>query len=170
MAVDGMSAAGKSSFSSTIKSSFGSSLCNVIHMDDFFLRPEQRTPGRLSTPGGNVDYERFISEVVLPLVSGASFSFKPFDCKTQGFKNPVMIELKPLTIIEGAYCMSPQIVQQCDYDITIFLKINDAMQQVRIKQRNPMLYKRFLNEWIPMENKYFEAYNIIEKCDYLIEI
>ena len=40
----------------------------VIHMDDFFLQPQMRTPGRLSEPGGNVDYKRFCLEVIDPLV------------------------------------------------------------------------------------------------------
>ena len=37
--------------------------CNVFHMDDFFLRPHQRTPERFAQPGGNVDYERFREEI-----------------------------------------------------------------------------------------------------------
>lgn len=32
--------------------------------DDFFLRPEQRTPERLAEPGGNLDRERMKSEVI----------------------------------------------------------------------------------------------------------
>ena len=36
--------------------------CNLFHMDDFFLRPEQRTAERLAEAGGNVDRERFLEK------------------------------------------------------------------------------------------------------------
>jgi len=169
VAIDGMSAAGKSSFSDMLKSSFGSKQCNVIHMDHFFLRPEQRTSERLDTPGGNVDYERFLLEVIKPLAAGKSFSYKPFCCKTQSLKEPVAIPPRPLVIIEGVYSTSPEIIKQFKYDITVFMRVDEATQHTRLKKRNPDLYERFVNEWIPMENKYFKIYNILEKCDYLIE-
>ena len=38
-------------------------------MDDFFLRPEQRTEERLKEVGGNVDRERFLEEVARPLTN-----------------------------------------------------------------------------------------------------
>lgn len=44
--------------------------CTVFHIDDYFLRPEQRTETRLAQPGGNVDYERFAEEILNPLKSG----------------------------------------------------------------------------------------------------
>ena len=56
IAIDGRCAAGKTYLASRIKEAVE---CNVIHMDYFFLRPEQRTSERLREPGGNVDYERF---------------------------------------------------------------------------------------------------------------
>ena len=64
IAIDGNSASGKSSLAALLKSKY---FCTVIHMDDFFLRPVQRTPERLKEPGGNIDYERFVEEVIRPL-------------------------------------------------------------------------------------------------------
>ena len=52
-------------------------------MDHFFLRPEQRTPERLRTPGENVDHERFLEEVLCPLRAGRVFWYRPFDCSVQ---------------------------------------------------------------------------------------
>ena len=59
VAVDGGSASGKTTLGALLQSVYA---CPVFHMDDFFLRPEQRTPERFSEPGGNVDRERFLSE------------------------------------------------------------------------------------------------------------
>ena len=50
------------------------------------------------------------------------------------------------------------------YDASVFLDIDPALQIKRIQKRNtPMLARRFFDEWIPMEKKYFETMNIPEK-------
>ena len=67
VAIDGRCAAGKTTLAASLQAQLG---CNVFHMDDFFLRPEQRTPERLHQPGGNVDFERFLTEVLRPLYDG----------------------------------------------------------------------------------------------------
>ena len=58
LALDGPCASGKTTLAGEMGRKFGWS---VVHMDDFFLRPEQRTPERYALPGGNVDHERFFS-------------------------------------------------------------------------------------------------------------
>jgi hypothetical protein len=82
VAIDGRSAAGKTTLALELGHRIGAP---VIHLDHFFLRPEQRTKERLDEPGGNVDYERFIEEVLAPIRRGDSFSYRPFDCD----RNPV---------------------------------------------------------------------------------
>lgn len=67
VAIDGPCASGKTMLAATVNKRFGG---NVLHMDDFFLRPEQRTPERFAQPGGNVDRERFETEVLTPLLAG----------------------------------------------------------------------------------------------------
>ena len=64
IALDGRCGSGKSTLSRRLSDTYP---CSVIHMDDFFLRPEQRTEERLSETGGNIDYERFEEEVIRPL-------------------------------------------------------------------------------------------------------
>ena len=51
VAIDGNCTAGKTSLAGRLAELYD---CNVIHMDDFFLRPEQRTPERYAEVGGNV--------------------------------------------------------------------------------------------------------------------
>ena len=66
LAIDGMCGAGKSSLSELL---CGLCPCSLVRADDFFLPPRLRTPERLSEPGGNIHYERFLSEVVTPLLA-----------------------------------------------------------------------------------------------------
>ena len=56
VAIDGKCTSGKTTLAARLAEIYD---CNVFHMDDFFLRPEQRTPERFAQIGGNVDYERF---------------------------------------------------------------------------------------------------------------
>lgn len=78
-AIDGRCASGKTTAAQEISKSLP---CTVFHADDFFLRPEQRTPERYAAPGGNFDRERFLNEVLLPAVSGETVNYRPFDCKS----------------------------------------------------------------------------------------
>ena len=67
LAIEGGSASGKTTLGKILTERYG---CTVFHMDDFFLRSEQRTAARFAEPGGNVDRERFLAEVLLPLRRG----------------------------------------------------------------------------------------------------
>ena len=79
VAIEGGSASGKTTLGELLQNVYG---CPVFHMDDFFLRPEQRTEARYAQPGGNVDRERFLEEVLIPLREGRSVDYRRFDCAT----------------------------------------------------------------------------------------
>ena len=160
IAIDGSCTSGKSTLAALLAREMD---CNLFHMDDFFLRPEQRTSERLAQPGGNVDYERFYDEVLLPLKAGTPFSYRPYDCSTGSLKEPVAVTPKRINIIEGSYSCHPYF--KAPYDLRVFLKISPAVRGMRIGQRPAFLHKRFLEEWIPMEQRYFEAYSIEAQAD-----
>ena len=159
VAIDGPCAAGKTTLAGKLAQNFD---CNVIHMDEFFLRPEQRTAERFAQPGGNVDYERFYEEVMLPLKSGKPFSYRPFDCKTFTLSKPISITPKKLTIIEGSYCNHPHFGDP--YDLKIFLTVSQELQRQRILERPAFLHQRFFDAWIPMEQLYFSHFGIKQLC------
>ena len=160
VAIDGSCTSGKTTLATRLAEIYD---CNVFHMDDFFLRPEQRTQERYAEVGGNVDYERFREEVLLPLKSGKPFSYRPFDCSTFTLSDPVTVTPRKLNIIEGSYSHHPYFGDP--YDLKILLTIPPELQQQRILQRPAFLHERFFEEWIPMENRYFEKFRISDKCD-----
>ncbi len=164
VAIDGGSASGKTTLGALLQSIYA---CPVFHMDDFFLRPEQRTPERYSEPGGNVDRERFLSEVLLPLREGKAVDYRRFDCKTFTIASPRRIEPGRLNIIEGAYAMHPDLAPY--YDLTVFLVVSAEKQRERILKRNtPAQAELFFDRWIPFEQRYFAALNVPERCDLTI--
>ena len=155
VAIDGPCTSGKTTLAAKLAEDFD---CNVFHMDDFFLRPEQRTPERYAEIGGNVDYERFNEEVLIPLKEGKSFAYRPFDCRTFTLTQPVTICPKQLNIIEGTYSHHPYFGNP--YDLKVMLTITPELQRQRILQRPACLHQRFFAEWIPMEKRYFEEFSI----------
>ena len=162
IAIDGSCTSGKTTLAGKLERLYD---CNVFHMDDFFLRPEQRTPERLAEPGGNVDYERFRQEVLLPLKAGEPFSYRPYDCGTGGLKEPVAVTPKRINIIEGTYSHHPYFGDV--YDLKVFLQVSEEVRRQRILQRPAFLHRRFFEEWIPMEQHYFEAFSIEAGCHIL---
>lgn len=151
VAIDGKCTSGKTTLASRLAELYD---CNVLHMDEFFLRPEQRTPDRFAQIGGNVDYERFLEEVLCPLKQGVPFSYRPFDCSTFALAQPVSVQPKRLTIIEGTYSHHPYFGNP--YDLKILLTVTEALQRQRVLERPEFLHSRFFESWIPMENRYFE--------------
>lgn len=164
VAIDGPCTSGKTTFAAMLNRRFGG---NVLHMDDFFLRPEQRTPERFAEPGGNVDRERFETEVLAPLAAGQAAQYRPWDCHTGDFAVAYAVEPAQLTIVEGGYSMHPAL--RGYYDCMICLAVDPAEQLRRLERRNPRMLQRFVDEWIPLENRYFEATNIQAVADLLVD-
>lgn len=161
IALDGRCASGKTTLAASLKQETG---CNVIHMDHFFLRPEQRTRQRLEEPGGNVDYERFKEEVMIPLSQKKAFSYQIFDCKKMELSSSVQVEPNAVTIIEGSYSCHP--VLWDFYDLHVFLSIGREEQLQRIRRRNgEKAVIQFADRWIPLEEKYFSTFQIPERCE-----
>ena len=164
LAIDGRCGAGKTTLAGQLAARYD---CNLFHMDDFFLRPEQRTAQRYSEPGGNVDYERFLAEVLTPLLQNQPFSYQRYDCSVQALTEPMQVVPKPLNIIEGSYSTHPWF--SAPYDLTVFLTVDPATQRNRILQRPPHLHEGFFQRWIPLEEAYFQACSTAEDCDIVIE-
>lgn len=163
IAIDGPAAAGKSTLAARLGERYGA---QVFHMDDFFLQPHQRSEQRLKAPGGNVDYERFLSQVLLPLQTGAPFDYEAYNCQT-GLMEPRQAQSAPIYIVEGAYALRPDL--QPYYDLKVFLDVDPDLQAARILKRNgDRMARRFFQEWIPLETAYFEAFDIRGISDILL--
>ena len=162
ISVDGRCAAGKSTLANALQAELG---CSVFHMDDFFLRPEQRTNERLNTPGENVDHERFYKEILFPLLNGNTrIIFRPFDCRRRELIRPLSVDVGRIVLVEGSYSCHPSL-WDC-YDLHIFLTVSAAEQMNRIIRREGVERSvTFREKWIPLEESYFKAFHIEERCE-----
>ena len=158
IAIDGRCASGKTTLAKAISEQLD---CNVIHMDDFFLRPEQRTANRLATPGENIDHERFLEEVLIPLSKGLPVTYHPFDCHKMGFGEEILLSPKKINIVEGSYSCHPSLRDY--YAYTFFLTISLEEQMKRIIDREGVeKAKIFQEKWIPLEEEYFKTLEVTE--------
>lgn len=161
IAIDGRCASGKSTFGAMLAERTGAPL---VHMDDFFLRPEQRTPKRYKTPGENVDHERFLEEVLIPLSEGKKAAYHPFDCTVMEIsEKELSADGSGLVIVEGSYSFHPDLRKY--YDLKIFLHVSPEKQLERIEKRNPDKLEAFRSRWIPYEELYFSSCQVSECAD-----
>ncbi len=165
LAIDGNCCAGKT----TLANRLGELLqANVFHLDDYFLQPQMRTPERLRQPGGNVDAERFLEEVLSPAARGETAHVQKYDCHENRLLPQVVFAPNHIVIVEGAYSMHPLLAPL--YDFKVFLRVASALQTARILSRNGAnALKMFQKRWIPLENEYFQAFEILSHCDIVID-
>ena len=142
--------------------------CNVFHMDDFFLPAEKKTEERLATPGGNVDWERFKEQVLDKIRTNEPFTYDIYHCGTGDVTKSKVITPKRLNIVEGVYAMHPELREAYEYEL--FFDVARPKQLDRIKKRSSdKMLKRFVDEWIPLEDVYFKTFNTKKEADFCFD-
>ena len=166
IAIDGRCGSGKTTLAAALSEARP---CTVLHLDDFFLRPEQRTEARLATPGENVDHERFLSEVLTPLRQNEPFAYRPYDCHRQMLGDPVSVIPGAVTVVEGSYCCHPALWDA--YDLRVFVDTDPEEQLARIQKRGGEdAVRAFRERWIPLEEAYFTACNLPQRCHMILQL
>lgn len=156
--IDGFAASGKSTMAKQLADILEGS---IVRIDDFFLPKDLRTEERLAEAGGNVHYERFKREVVEKLSKNEEFEYRRFDCGKMDYGEYICVPAAKWRIVEGSYSHHPYFGQYGD--IRVFSEVEPEEQMRRIVARNGQtMAERFEKLWIPMENKYFQVYNISE--------
>ena len=128
--IDGPCGGGKTTLAFKLHKAFPDSV--IIHADDFFLRPHQRTEERLKEPGGNMDRERLQEEVLQKVPLGEPFTYSSYDCQ-QDVMVPVRYEPRSLVIVEGSYSHHPDL--KPSYDLLVFVDVDADTQLDRLKMR-----------------------------------
>ena len=166
--IDGDCGGGKSTFASHLTALYNA---QIIQMDSFFLPPNLRTENRLLLSGGNIDYKRFIEQVLNPLCKGQStnINYQQYNCKTGQYITQEL-PFSNVIIIEGSYALHPKFLPYYNKlnTLTCFIKVSLENQHKRLQKRNPSLFPQFIEKWIPMEKQYHQAYSISENVNFLL--
>lgn len=140
IAVDGRCGSGKTGFAAL--TDVLDRAAGVVHMDDFYLPPEERAENWMEIPAGNMDLERFREEVLL----------RPAD---------------RLMIVEGTYSQHPSLAKF--YDYKIFLTCDREEQTRRLQEREGDYYPTFDRVWRTLEERYFDACGTEASADLVVD-
>lgn len=162
ISLEGRCASGKSTITSKLKHKY-----TIIPIDDFFLPINLKTKERLNEIGGNINYE-LVKKMLVELKQALKrnlevFSYSAFDCSKQEYYTKEIV-LKDKVILEGVYSASIYFRELIDK--IAYLYVDKETQLKRINNRS--LKDRFISEWIPLEEKYFEHILIEEIADIII--
>ncbi len=149
IAIDGRCCAGKTALAREFAKTAD---CNIFKTDDFYPPFSDRA----CEEKANIDAQRFLDEVILPLKAGREVLYKPFNCKKGDFEEAVKIPFKNISVIEGCYSLHPLL--RAYYTHSFFITINKEAQQARLKAREGSRAAVFNAVWIKKEEDYFAAY------------
>lgn len=161
LAIDGRSASGKTTMARHLAQIAGA---GVVHMDDFFLPPELRTPERYAQPGGNVHYERVAEEVLPHLKKQDAFAYRRFDCGRMEPGDLRPVEAGRWRIVEGAYSCHPYLGEYMDLRAFSDVAPDEQMRRITIRNGGEMA-RRFAQQWIPLEEAYLAAYDVPARAE-----
>lgn len=164
--IDGPCASGKTTLAKKLAEVFKAT---VVHTDDYVIPHAQKTPERLAIPGGNCDVERLSKEVVIPWKRGDAVFIRKYDCRNDRLQPEEKLPDCRMLILEGSYSSLPMIREYAD--VRVFVNTPWEIRKERlIRRESPQYLQMFYDRWIPLEDRYFEAYGLPDReCIVLTE-
>ncbi len=154
--IDGPCASGKSTLAAELAEVFGAA---VVHTDDYVIPHAQKTAERLAVPGGNCDSDRLVREVIAPWKQGKPVIYRRYDCRNDRMRPEERLPDCRILILEGSYCNLPPI--RVYADIRAFMNTSWKTREERLRKReSPRYLQMFYDRWIPLEDRYFEAFGL----------
>lgn len=149
VAIDGMTGAGKTALAAHLSKKFGAP---VIHLDDFRLPLTERKPDWETTPGGEMDFERFDEEIVTPWMTKKPLVYSVVDPKSGEITERRALPDGQMFLFEGTYALHPLI--RDFYDLRLFMKVDGQVQASRLAKGGTPADASALTR----ENEYFVGY------------
>ena len=154
--MDGPCATGKTTLAAGLADAFGAA---VIHTDDFVIPHAQKTAERLAVPGGNCDVDRLAREVVAPWKMGGPVIYRKYDFRNDRLAPEERLPDCRILILEGSYCNLPAIREYADIRFFVTAPWKTRLERLR-KRESPRSLQMFHDRWIPLEDRYFEAFGL----------
>lgn len=162
IAIEGPAGSGKTTISKILSKEYDAP---IISMDDFFLPDTLKTKERLVELDGNVDYDRFQTEV-LNHIHEDSFSYNAYNCKTKTFEEKT-VPTSSYLIIEGVYSSSLRFQEY--YDFLLYLDVKRKQQLKILKRRDENVFSKFKQEWLPKEDIFFMVEQPIKRANLIVQ-
>jgi uridine kinase len=153
VAVDGHSAAGKSSFGHMLAHRVGAAL---VTGDDFYRVMGEADRSRLSPRQGidcYYDWQRMRDVALIPLRNGQPATYRPFDWDTgQLATRTVTIPAASIVVVEGLYVSRPELHEF--FDLAVLVEAPVDVRWRRQRQRGDAS-EEWLHRWDAAERHFF---------------
>ena len=100
--------------------------------------------------------ERFVAEVVRPLLAGRPARYRPADLVTGRLGAETEVPAGVPVVVEGVSATDVRL--GVPWDLTLWLDVPEAVRRRRIAERDPAeLQERWRSDWWPQEEAYVRA-------------
>lgn len=166
VAIDGHSAAGKSTVARQIRDGFDS--VTIVQMDDFYRAMDPDERAGLSAEDGYFqyyDWERVAAQVLEPLSQGKDSRYQKYDWNLNRLDRWVDVKARGIVVIEGCYSARPELKGY--YDIILLVQTSAERRRQRQLDRADATLE-WLERWDAAEHWYMERFQPIRYADALI--
>ncbi len=154
VAIDGPSAAGKSTLARQISERLG---CPIIEGDDFYADIDDAERAELEAEEGYrhyFDWRRLRNEVLIPLSLGRPARYRPWDWSSgTGFGDEIKVKPGSVVIVEGIYMLRPQLLGY--WDLMIWVDAPARLRHDRQLARNENSLE-WIERWTAAEKWYIK--------------
>jgi uridine kinase len=162
VAIDGYSAAGKSTLSRLIAASVGR--CQVVAGDDFYrvMAPDRRAA--LSAEAGYAEYfdwQRLEAQVLRPLRAGRPARFQVYEWEHNRLGDWKRVAPEGVIVVEGVYSTRPELVGY--YDATLYVEAPREARQLRQRARGDAW--EWVERWEAAEAYYMQRHGTRARAD-----
>lgn len=165
LAIDGHSAAGKSSFAHALQRS--RSTITVIHTDDFYRSMSEDIRAQLDAAGGYnqyYDWQRLETQVLRPLNSGTAARYQCYDWATNELGEWCEVQPRGVVVIEGCYAARPEL--RAYYQLILLVTTSEEERCERQLQRADEA--DWVARWDAAERYYMEHHRPHEYADIIV--
>jgi uridine kinase len=152
VAIDGHSAAGKSTFATAVAARTDAAL---ISGDDFYRVMSEEARAQLPAQEGierYFDWERMRAEVLVPLSEGRSAVYRPYDWETRLLADQATtIRAAPAVVLDGVFSTRPELIEF--FEVSVFVSAPAEVRWQRQLQRGDPV--EWLLRWDAAERIFF---------------
>jgi uridine kinase len=156
IAVDGHSAAGKSTFAGALARALPES--SLVHTDDFYRPMDEAERFALGAEDGYERYynwQRLRSEVLEPFSNDQKASYQLYDWARNTLDGRKTLEPSNTVIVEGCYAARPELKMY--YGLIIIVEAS-AEDRIRRQQVRDNASRDWLERWEAAESYYFAVH------------
>lgn len=166
IAVDGHSAAGKSTFARELTGRFGAVR---VRGDDFYRVMEPADRAALTPEEGAhryYDWERMLDEAIKPLRAGRPASYRPYDWTLNCLAElSTTIEPAAIVVVEGLFVGRPELDDVVD--ISVVVAADPSVRHERQLERRDAT-EEWLQRWDAAERWYFDHVRSPDSFDLIV--